>query len=84
MNWQPIETAPKGIDLWVGRWFEWDGKREWRMCQSGFYYDGGINTPDAYEPSYSYWSCDFDHQGVTEDEGPTHWMYLPEAPNGSK
>jgi hypothetical protein len=74
--WQPIESAPKSTEILVGRWVN----GEWRICQSGYYFDGGINTPDAYEPSYWYWHCDWDNGGVTDDEGPTHWMPLTPPP----
>lgn len=75
MKWLPIETAPKETELLVGRFVN----NEWRICQSGYYFDGG-NAREG-EPSYWYWHCDWDNGGVTDSEGPTHWMPLPEPPN---
>ncbi len=74
MNWQPIKTAPRNKDLWVGRFVN----NEWRMCVSGLYYDSG-NIVDGDFP-YWYWSTDYDSCGATDDEGPTHWMPLPKPP----
>lgn len=72
--WLSIETAPKETEILVGRYVNDD----WRICQSGFYYDRG-NEFEGERP-YWYWSCDWDKGGVTDDDGPTHWMPLPEAP----
>ena len=72
--WKPIKTAPYNTELLVGRWVNGD----WRICQSGFYFDEG--SEHHGEPCYWYWSCDFDNAGVTEGEGPTHWMELPPEP----
>lgn len=74
MEWQPIDTAPKETELLVGKWVG----EEWRICQSGYYYDSG-NEFEGERP-YWYWHCDWDNGGVTDDEGPTHWMPLPEPP----
>lgn len=75
-QWKPISSAPKETEILVGRHV--DG--EWRICQSGMYHDAGMNSPNGYEPSYWYWCCDWDNGGVTDDEGPSHWMELPEPP----
>ena len=75
--WQPIETAPRETELLVGRWVNGD----WRICQSGLYFDDG-NEREG-EPAYWYWYCDWDSGGVTDDEGPTHWMPLPPPPQSS-
>jgi hypothetical protein len=73
--WKPIETAPRETELLVGRWVN----RDWRICQSGFYFDSGNDMEG--EPSCRFWHCDWDNGGVTDDDGPTHWMQLPEPPN---
>lgn len=75
-EWQPIETAPVETELLVGRFFN----DEFRICQSGKYFDEGMNNSNGYEPAHWYWCCDWDAGGVTDDEGPTHWMPLPENP----
>jgi len=72
LKWQPIETAPKDTELLVGKIV--DG--EWRICQSGFYTDREHRDEDYYW----HWYCDFDPGGITDDEGPSHWMPLPEPP----
>ncbi len=73
-QWRDIETAPKETELLVGRMVNDD----WRICQSGFYFDAGNDM--AGESAYWYWHCDWDNGGVTDGEGPTHWMPLPAAP----
>ena len=72
--WQPIDTAPRKTELLVGRWVNDD----WRICQSGFYFDSG-NEREG-EPADWYWHCDWDNCGVTDGEGPTHWQPLPAPP----
>ena len=75
MEWQQIDTAPRSTELLVGRYVNTD----WRICQSGFYFDGGSELNG--EPAYWFWHCDWDNAGVTDSDGPTHWMPLPEPPN---
>jgi len=65
---------PNSTEVLVGRWV----RDEWRICQSGFYFDQG-NEMEG-ELSSWYWCCDFDRGGVTDDEGPSHWMPLPIPP----
>lgn len=69
-QWQPIETVPKETEVLVGRWVN----DEWRICQSGYYFDPGSEYTG--EPSYWYWHCDNDAGGVTDDH-PDAWMPLP-------
>lgn len=73
-QWLPIKTAPNNTELLVGRWVS----DEWRICQSGYYFDAGNELEG--EPAYWYWHCDWDTGGVTDDEGPSHWTPLPAAP----
>ena len=52
------------------------------LCYRGCYIGEMIDVytyigNNLWEDSYGYWSR-------TEDEGITHWMPLPEAPNGIK
>jgi hypothetical protein len=74
MSWEPIDTAPREKELLVGRWVN----NEWRICQSGYYFDAG-NEYEG-EPAYWFWCSDWDAGGVTDNEGPTHWQELPEPP----
>ena len=73
-RWQPIETAPREVELLVGRWVH----GHWLICQSGFYFDSGNDM--AGEPAYWYWASDYDGGNVTDGEGPTHWVPLPAPP----
>lgn len=74
MNWKTIDTAPREKELLVGKYVN----DQWQICQSGYYYDAG--NPMEGEPPYWFWHCDCDSNGVTDDEGPTHWMELPKPP----
>lgn len=66
-RWQPIESAPK------------DGTRVLIYGPSDFIPGGrGISLASW---DYSTWVGDF-HEEVYAGEGPTHWMPLPEAPDG--
>lgn len=73
-EWQDIETAPKNTEVLVCRYVG----DEWRMGQSGLYFDVG----DHYygEPGYWYWSNDNCQDCLVEDEGPDYWMPLPPPP----
>lgn len=75
-DWRPIETAPLETELLVGKFMN----NEWRICQSGKYYDAGMNNPNGYERPHWYWCSDWDLGGVTDGDGPTHWMPLPPEP----
>lgn len=73
MSWKPINTAPKETEIWVGKWVN----NEWRTCQSGLYFDQGR---DDEGPPYWFWASDWDMGGVTDNEGPSHWMEIPPPP----
>lgn len=72
--WRPIAEAPRSTELLVGRYVN----GEWRICQSGYYFDKG-NEREG-EQSYWYWHCDWDNGGVTDGDGPSHFMELPPEP----
>ncbi len=82
MNWQPIETAPKGveIDVIVG----WDQATVWIVC-SAWYRDaadiqelrecGNEDADESWIGWWSYRSC------VTQEKvEPTHWLCETERP----
>lgn len=79
MAWQPIETAPKDeTEILVGKYIN----GEWRVCQSAWcHFPGHDNHVQGYEPDVWWWHIDADWGGITDDEGPAHWMPLtpPEA-----
>ncbi len=76
--WRPISEAPRETELLVGRFVN----GEWRVCQSGLYFDEG-NEREG-EPSSWYWHCDWDQGGVTDGDGPTHWQPLPPPPSAGE
>lgn len=67
MEWQPIETAPKDVDLWL---FEPNGSPQQVV---GFFYS---------DENWSGWMYRDDVLADISPEGlsPTHWMTLPEPP----
>ena len=76
-EWQPISTAPRDTDLLVGKWVN----DEWRVCQSAHCYDSGSYVNN--EEPYWFWTSDWDATGITEGEGPSHWMLIPAPPTPS-
>lgn len=73
-GWQPISTAPHEREILVAKRVN----KEWRFCQSGYYFDHG-NIMEG-ESAYWFWAADHDNGGVTDNEGPSHWKELPEMP----
>jgi len=87
-GWQPIETAPKGLNVLVA----YQNKLgKWRMVRACYYEAGTLMTDDSVEEPY----CDengYAHPGWYEecesqeyinpcDEEPTLWHPLPSAPS---
>jgi hypothetical protein len=66
MEWQPIETAPKGepVLIWAKEWNEW-GMFVAKLCKHDGTWD--LQGATGYE-----WESSFDT--------PTHWMPLPVPP----
>ena len=77
-EWQPIKTAPKdGTEVLVGKHIS----GEWRVCQASWNFFPGCDNPiQGYEPDVWWWNCDADWGGITDDEGPSHWMPMPSPP----
>lgn len=73
-GWLPIESAPRD-----GTWILlWDHHRE--VAVSGCWHDEPErNSPNGYEPGWSWWSAD-DDLLVWDGDGPTYWMPLPQPP----
>lgn len=76
MEWQPIETAPKDgsvFDVWLGNADESD--RDFYCTVGGFRAPGWHWLNGKFRP--------FLHGiSITCFQEPTHWMPLPDAPNG--
>jgi hypothetical protein len=71
MTWQPIETAPKDVEVWVvGLAKPWRTSMEfiWQG-QSGFSEEDG-----------RWWTTAHDDSGEPLFVKPTHWMPLPPPP----
>ena len=69
--WQPIETAPKDGK----RFMAWHKRRVELFRWQG---DDGTNRPVGWRDGFIYVYPEGD------EDGPTHWMPLPTAPNGEK
>lgn len=65
MEWQPMETAPKDGTAVLGKLTRSDIPMpvRYRECRWG----GGT------------WIVTWDHYPLSQSDGPTHWMPLPEA-----
>lgn len=72
-EWQPIETAPKDgtrIDIW-------DPSHGGQRIADAYWY-GGQKRGGWHAPNQDYDGMD----GLYAKDGITHWMPLPDAPNG--
>jgi hypothetical protein len=71
MNWQPIETAPKGADIWLYGLAEvWKGSMPFRITAQG-----------SWDADCSRWmSTLYDDHGQIIYFDPSHWMPLPTPP----
>ena len=70
MEWQPIDTAPKDMDILL-------------YCQRRGIVRGHWNTDEYGRNPAPYWTHDRERTwGVreTRDDQPTHWMPLPQPP----
>ena len=84
MKWQRIETAPKDgtevlafredAGIFIARW----------GAPIDFCPDYELEDLDEYSANSEDWFCaDFDMPcRLEEDEAPTHWMPLPDPPEG--
>lgn len=82
-DWQPSYDIPKGYPHFL----PWNGEEvligkkvggEWRVCQAAGSFFLGRDDPSGYEPDIYWRNEDADWGGITDDEGPTHWMALKE------
>ena len=63
-DWQPIETAPTGVTVRLGRWDVFDGHLRWRERE-------GV----AFKRVFWLWRARAD-----DWMNATHWMPLPAPP----
>ena len=73
MAWQPIETAPKETEIFIGRFI--DG--EFKFGRSEMFYE---QANEFEGETFSGWVWSEDDCSSLIAENPTHWMALPEAP----
>ena len=79
MEWKPIETAPKmkTVLLFAVTDIGPSGEvRNWKMA-SGFWHSGYVDGHDNSTP----WNWE-GRQVKTYEPSPTHWMPMPEPPQG--
>jgi hypothetical protein len=74
MNWQPIETAPKDTEVFIGCWSE----GEWKFGRSMLFYERGNEYEGEHYAGW-FWSIDDCLESIAEN--PTHWMPLPDPPS---
>lgn len=72
-GWQPIETAPKDTEVFIGAFVD----EEFHFGRSVFFYEQG-NEFEGETWSGWVWSIDDCSESVAEH--PTHWMPIPAAP----
>ena len=72
-EWQPIETAPKETEIFIGRFI--DGK--FRFGKAVCFYEVGNEFEGEFYRGW-FWSIDDVCESVAEC--PTHWMPLPKPP----
>ena len=72
-EWQPISTAPKETEIFIGRFI--DGK--FMFGKSVLFYEQGNEFEGEFYRGW-YWSIDDVYESVAEC--PTHWMPLPKPP----
>jgi hypothetical protein len=87
VEWQPIETAPKGVKLIAG-YPNRLGK--WRSVMACYYLPGTLACDDdsadesGYAPEGWYEESETHDHIMRTDEPPTHWMPLPKSPTATK
>ena len=87
LEWQPIETAPKDMEIMLSRIAPNEDSRVtegyWYAPEHGLYLGdcgGECRCPEYADPPAPYWfSAD---GGFTEEHPPTHWKYKPQPPEG--
>lgn len=72
-EWQPIETAPKETEIFIGRFI--DGK--FRFCRSALIYE---HANEFAGETWSGWLWSIDDCNDSIADCPTHWMPLPKPP----
>lgn len=68
MNWQPIATAPNDEKIIIYR-------ASGRICIAVYDKQPHHSRPNPFWNDFGLWGV-----GHMRDDGPTHWMPLPEPP----
>lgn len=84
MDWQPIESAPKGVKVLGGYW---NVLGKWRTITARYYHAGTLETSadydfvehDGYAPEGWYEESET-HDDIMQCEALTHWQPLPAPP----
>lgn len=72
-GWQPIETAPRETEVFIGRFI--DG--EFKFGRSEMFYE---QANEFAGETFSGWVWSEDECSSSITESPTHWMSLPQPP----
>ena len=72
--WRPIEDAPRDQEVEIGRWYLWEGRKEWRWCRATLYHLSESDWETGYQFSGWVWSSDYDVEDVSDD--PTHFRLI--------
>ena len=76
-KWQPIDTAPKNIEVFIGRFID----EVFVFGKSVCFYEVGNEFEGEFYRGW-FWSIDDVCESVAEC--PTHWMPLPKPPAMAK
>lgn len=82
-EWQPIETAPKGIKIFVAYR---NAAGKWRRVMASYYGQAELESidpesEDGYAPAGWYEECETQDDIRRTDEDPELWMSLPALPS---
>ena len=86
-GWQPIETAPKGVEHNGKKAMSWM-MLSWPDGEGGYHVESGMRVGDQFFAASTFYSGGpFDGKQYTLREVevfPTHWMPRPAAPGAAK
>lgn len=74
MDWQPIDTAPKGVKVRVGKFTDYDGGLKWRTDVAHVWELNSKMRAFPFLPVIKEWELSYEGRQFT------HWQPLPEPP----